>query len=73
MAESGLVPGPDAGAPDDVCVGCQGTLRWIDAAFACPNGCAVCAECGDGTAGSCPSCGEPLRRRASRARPLPGR
>lgn len=60
-------------AEDERCGGCDRSLGWIDTALVCPNGCLYCIECGHDAGSACSACGEHLRHRASRARPLPGR
>lgn len=57
---------------DERCSGCDRTIGWIDARWACPAGCLYCPECGREAAGSCASCGEPLAKQSARARVLPG-
>lgn len=64
---------PDgAGDVGEACAGCDRSLGWVDAAMVCPNGCVYCLDCG-GEVAACASCGEHLRHRVSRSRPLPNR
>lgn len=58
---------------EERCAGCGREIRWIEAAMACPNGCVYCMDCASDTGNACSACGEHLRTRPARARPLPGR
>lgn len=58
------------GRDDDACIGCSVPITWTHAAYVCPAACTWCGECAEAQMMVCTNCGDALRRRAARTRPL---